>query len=276
VPVEPAPANGPTRTECDSLAAKQKQRADEILARTYIHDCCDQTLAACVREERRCRLAVRLAENVCRRVSRGQDDEGIELALSLRARMMESEQLDQASAIDLADLPAAGDADAPLTMVLYAGPRGVNCAQITPQVHEAVTEGALKGKAKLFLKPFPLRSNPHAKEAGVAFLAAQDLDRLWEFVLHSYSRFDDFTVESQPAWAEAVGLDRARFEQLLADPALAERLVASKMEGLENGVKSTPTFFIDGRFYHGDLDIEELVDTIEELHDRATGLTHEP
>jgi protein-disulfide isomerase len=66
------------------------------------------------------------------------------------------------------------------------------------------------------------------------------------------------------------------FEQLLADPALTERLIASKQEGLQNGVTSTPSFFVDRRAYEGELEIGEIVDTVLEIHDRRQGLTHEP
>jgi len=272
----PAAADTVTRTTCDALPAADRDRALALLGRTYIHDCCDRTLLDCLAPERRCRLAVRLAENACRRVAAGQDDAGIELALSLRARMAQAERIGDPAAFDLAGLPVAGDPDAPITIVLFAGPRGVNCARLTPQIHRAVTDGPLAGKARLYLKPFPLRSNPHSKEAGVAFLAAQELGKLFEFALHAYARFEDFDVSRQPVWAEEVGLDRARFEELLGDPALAERLVESKMAGLELGVESTPTFFLDGRLYQGELDIDELVDTALELYDRAQGLTHEP
>ncbi|MBW2276410.1 MAG: thioredoxin domain-containing protein, partial [Deltaproteobacteria bacterium] len=265
-----------TKTACDELPPVLNKRARNLFDKTYIHDCCDEPLLGCLAQEQRCRLAVRLAENVCRRLAAGQDDKRIELFLSLRARMAQSEKIGDPAAFDLEGIPAAGDADAPIAVVLFAGPRGVNCAQLTPKIHEAVTSGPLKGKAKLFLKPFPLRSNPGSKEAGVAFLAAQDLGKLWEFVLHAYERFGQFDLASQPDWAEAVGLDRQQFEQLVADPDLTQRLVESKMAGLELGVESTPTFFVDGRLYRGELEIEELVDTLQELYDRAQGLTHEP
>ncbi len=265
----------PTHTSCDELEPPLKARAHELLSSLYIHDCCDETLVECLHHEKRCLLAVRLAENVCRRVADGQDEESIRLAMSLRARMMQSEHLGMISEIDLTGMAVAGDLEAPVTLVEYAGPRGTNCAQITPLVHEAVTLGPLSGKVRLLLRPFPLRSNPHSKEAGVAFLAAQELGGLWPFVLHSYRNFDSFTPEGQVAWAEAVGLDGDKFAKLLEDEEIEERLVEGKMEGLDNGVDATPTFFIDGRLYLGEAEIHELVDVLEEVHERSQGLVYE-
>lgn len=266
----------PTSTACDELEAPLEARAHELLSTLYIHDCCDETLLECLHQQKRCLLAVRLAENVCRRVAGGQDEEAIRLAMSLRARMVQAERLGMVSEIDLTGMEVAGDPGAPVTLVEYAGPRGVNCAQITPLVHEAVTLGPLAGKVRLFLRPFPLRSNPNSKEAGMAFLAAQELGRLWPFVLHSYRHFDDFTVEGQVAWAEAAGLDGQQFSELLEDEEIAERLVEGKMEGLDNGVDATPTFFVDGLLYMGDAEIHELVDTLGEAFDRSQGLVYEP
>lgn len=273
---DPSAVAWPTRTSCDALVQSQRQRASVLLATLHAHDCCDETLALCLQHERRCLLAVRLAENVCRRVAQGQDEERIRLALSLRARMMMAAYLDEAADIDLSASPAAGDPEAPVTVVEYAGPRGTNCASLTPRIHAAVAAGPLEGKARLYLKPFPLRSNPHSREAGIAFMAAQELGGLWEFVLHSYARFEGFDTSLQPEWAEAVGLDRERFEQLLEEERIVQRLVESKMEGLDNGVDSTPTFFIDGRRYLGELETEELVDTLEEAYERSQGLVYEP
>ena len=275
-PAVPGDAAALTGTACDELKGADRARATDLLASLYIHDCCDEPLDRCLLQEPRCRLAVRLAENVCRRVASGQDDERIRKALSMRARMAAAEQTGQRAAIDLAGAPAAGDADAPIEVVVYADPRGPHCARMVPLIHASVTTGALAGKARLYLKPFPLRSNPYSKEAGLAFLAAQELGDLWGFVLYSYARFDLFTVEAMPEWAAAAGLDRTRFEQLIADPDLTARLVASKQEGADNGVASTPWFFFDGRFYEGELEIDEIVDTVLEIHDRRQGPTHAP
>ena len=274
--VELAGQQGLTQTVCHSLHGAPRKRAAALLETSYVYDCCDKTLTRCLQQRPRCRLAVRLANNICRRVSEGQNDDRIKLALSLRARMMQSEYTDERADIDLAEVPMVGKADAPITVVEYAGPRGEHCARLTPRIHRAIVEGRLVGKVKLYLKPFALRSNPHSKEAGVAFLAAQELGGFWDFVLYSYARFGSFTVSGLTDWADAIGLDRTRFEQLTKDPALVRRLVAIKKEGLGNGVTSTPTFFVNGRMYQGELAIEELLDVLEEAHDRSRGLTHEP
>ncbi|MEE1798427.1 DsbA family protein [Streptomyces sp. NPDC101062] len=47
-------------------------------------------------------------------------------------------------------------------------------------------------------------------------------------------------------FAEQLGLDMAKFNAALNDPATAERVRADQRDGLGLGVQGTPTFFIDG------------------------------
>jgi protein-disulfide isomerase len=57
----------------------------------------------------------------------------------------------------------------------------------------------------------------------------------------------------------------------MADPATRETLVASKKEGLANGVEETPTLFINGRRWVGDLEAVEILDAVAEEAARVRG-----
>lgn len=65
-------------------------------------------------------------------------------------------------------------------------------------------------------------------------------------------------------------MDKERFSQLLRDSSVRRELVASKKEGVRNRVNATPTLFINGRKYSGDLDYEMLVDVLEEEAERVS------
>jgi len=56
--------------------------------------------------------------------------------------------------------------------------------------------------------------------------------------------------------AGAVGLDIQRLQQHLNEPATAARVVEHRDEGLANGVRTTPTFFINGQKYQGEPTVE--------------------
>jgi protein-disulfide isomerase len=93
----------------------------------------------------------------------------------------------------------------------------------------------------------------------------------WPFMLEAYGHFDEFTPARQPEWAAAAGLDREVFSALLADPATREAVVAAKKEGLVNGVEETPTVFLNGRRWVGELELPELTSAIREEAARVKG-----
>ena len=102
-------------------------------------------------------------------------------------------------------------------------------------------------------------------------MAAERQGKLWPFLLKLYANFDSFAPGKLAGWASAAGLDRVAFEKALKDKSNRKALVSCKKEGLRNGVKATPTLFIDGRRYYGDLDHDTLLDVLDEAVDRQRG-----
>ncbi len=255
---------------CHALAGRERARAEALLASEHLYECCDGTVAACLAAQPTCRLAPRLAENICRRVAAGQDDARIRRSLSRRARSMVGGSA--AAETDLSSAPCVGEPSAPVTVVVYACARCPYCRRLVPALYDEVASGSLQGQVRLFLRTFPIRGHAGSTEAGLAFVAAHRLGRFWPFLLYAYRHFDQFSATVQPEWAVASGIDRDAFTALLADPGTREELVASKKEGLANGVEETPTLFINGRRWVGDLDLAELVDALAEEAERRRGL----
>ncbi len=250
---------------CQQLEAEQKKLAQKILASQHAYDCCDQSLDRCLQAKPICALAYRLAENICRRVGEGQDEKTIARALSRRATSMMS--TGKKAVIDLTDVPFVGEAQAPVVLVEYACARCPFCSKITPALHQAVTEGKLKGKVRFYFKTFPIRSHPFSKEGGFAFLSAAEMGGFWDYLLYVYGHFDMFCVKKLPLWAQQLGLDQQEFSDRMKSPGIRERLVACKKEGIVNRVDATPTFFLNGRKFLGDLTLAEMIDVLEEEHD---------
>ena len=264
-----AQAQTPT---CDGLGTEQKALAGQLLAEIHPYDCCDATIAECLQQEPACVLARRLAENICRRVVAKEDRATITRGIQRRARSMMPTST--TATISLEGSPAIGSPESPVTVVEYACARCPFCAKLTPQLHQAIVDGPLAGKVELHFKVFPIRNHEYSKETGLGFVAAAELGRFWEFVLLSYERFEEFSPAKQAEWAAAAGMDPAAFEKLVSAPATRERLVASKKEGIVNKVEATPTFFINGRKFVGDMDREEMIDVLEEEYDRVTGVRY--
>jgi protein-disulfide isomerase len=149
------------------------------------------------------------------------------------------------------------------------------CAKLIPAIKRQVAEGALKGKAKLYVKLFPIRTHAGSTEAGKAVLAAQELGKFWPYLDKLYAHFDDFDAAKLPDYAVEAGLDRAAFLAQFNDAAITSRLTDSKKEGLRNKVEATPTIFLNGYRYTGDLSSVIVQDLVEEEHDRLSARTTE-
>jgi protein-disulfide isomerase len=257
---------------CDEVPEDRKAFAAELLASHRPYDCCEDTIANCLEQEPTCALAFRLSENICRRVAGGQSRDRIVAALARRAQSVLGGG--RKARINLLGLSVAGDARAPITLVEYACPRCPFCATITPEIHDAVVNGRLEGKAKLFFKTFPLRGHRGSKESGLAFVAAEKLGHFWEFVLYFYRHYELFSVLGLADWADNVGMDRRAFSQAMSDPENRRWLVEMKKEGIVNDVEATPTFFVNERKYLAELTAEEVIDVLEEEHDRIMGVRY--
>jgi protein-disulfide isomerase len=173
--------------------------------------------------------------------------------------------------MDLSQEPVAGDPKAKVKLVAVTCPRCPYCAVLIRGLYQEVTRGSLKGKVRMQSRLFPLRSHPGSTEASMAVMAAKEFGKFWPYLIHLYKNFDRFDPKKLPECAATQGMERQRFERLLRDKKLRAQLVASKKEGVRNAIDATPTLFINGRRYQGELDLRSVVDVLEEEHDRVTG-----
>lgn len=260
-------------TTCDALASDKKQLALELIQNEHPYACCDGTIADCLAKRPRCILARRLADDICRRAGAGQNRATIERALAKRAESMS--RSGTPAPIDLQKSTAVGETDSKVVIVAYLCGRCPFCAKFLPMIKRQVTEGALKGKAKLFVKVFPIKTHAHSTEAGKAMVASEALGKFWPFLDKLYASFDAFDVAKLPDYAVEAGMDRAAFLTQFNDAAITTRLTDSKKEGLRNKVDATPTIFLNGFKYSGDLSAVTVQDIVEEEHDRLSGRTTE-
>jgi protein-disulfide isomerase len=112
---------------------------------------------------------------------------------------------------------------------------------------------------EVVFRHFPLRSiHPHAQQASETAEAAARQDRFWE--MHDLLFRNQLHLEPADLrrFAERLGLDVARFDTDLVDPAIKARIERDVETGDQSGVEGTPTLFIDGRQYQGSRDAEGL------------------
>jgi protein-disulfide isomerase len=254
--------------DCASLPGESKAAARKMLGELHPYDGCDETFEKCLARKAPHPIVVRVASDVCRQVKAGMPKRDIERALAKRAQS--ALPMGKLATFVHEDSARAGDAGAPVVVTVYACARCPFCKVMVPALHEAVTNGPLKGKARLYFRPFPLKDHAGSMEGGLAMASAGRLGAMWPYILHLYKSYDAFCPKLLPEWAAALGLDRAAFEKHYADSTTRDALVASKQEGIRNKVTATPTIFINGRKYVYDLNIDAVVDVLLEESERTT------
>ena len=106
---------------------------------------------------------------------------------------------------------------------------------------------------------FPLREiHPHAQAAAEAAEAAAQQGRFWEMHDLLFRNQRLLAAADLRRYAEPLGLDLARFESDVADPAIRTRIERDLDSGVQSGVDGTPSLFIDGHRYAGPRDADSL------------------
>ena len=141
------------------------------------------------------------------------------------------------------------EADTGVVLVEFADFQCPSCAAFHPYLEQLHTEFA--GEVTFAFRHFPLPQHAHAIDAAVAAEAAarQGL----------FAEMHDALFSTQAQWAELAdasgffrqlagetGLDLERYDTDITDAELLRTVEADADAGIEAGVRSTPSFFLDG------------------------------
>ena len=149
-----------------------------------------------------------------------------------------------------------GDANAPVTIVEYASMTCSHCAAFHHEVYPTLKKNYIDtGKVKFILREFPL--DPLAT---AAFMLARELgDKRDAAVDLLFSQQKNWAFVEKPLDGlgnvlKQTGLSQDKFETILKDQSLFEKVNKVRDRAAEKfGVNSTPTFFINGYKYTGEI-----------------------
>ncbi len=101
---------------------------------------------------------------------------------------------------------------------------------------------------KLVFKNFPLeRIHKSARAASIAALAANQQGKFWEFHSELFKNYNKLSDEKIDEIAQTLELDMAQFKQDRENPALTAMVQRDLKDGVDAGVRGTPTIFVNGR-----------------------------
>ncbi|WP_449408931.1 DsbA family protein [Microbacterium maritypicum] len=141
--------------------------------------------------------------------------------------------------------------DGAVTVVEFLDFECEACGAFYPIVEDLRTRFA--GDITYVVRYFPLPGHINSTQAALAAEAAAQQDRfedMYHRLFETQAQWGENSVETPEVFrgfAEDLGLDLAAYDAAIADPATLERVQADKSDGEKLGVRSTPSFFIDGQ-----------------------------
>jgi len=126
------------------------------------------------------------------------------------------------------------------------------------------------GRLRWRYRDFPLQQHSFSRVAAHSAACADEQGKYWEQHRRIYEGQQDWAESRDAApmfrrYAEASGLDLARYDACMQAAKYAGRIQASYDEGVRVGVSGTPTLLVGGRLYQGRLDSDAIARLVDSL-----------
>lgn len=161
-----------------------------------------------------------------------------------------------------------GPLHAPVTVLEYGDFECPNCKQAAPAVKLLLERFA--ERVRFVYRHFPLEEvHPHAVRAAEAAECAGGQQKFWPMHDLLFDNQAHLKLQHLHHYAERLDLDVARFTAEMDDEIYLQRVREHTAGGRESGVRSTPTFFVNGVIHDVSYGLHGLFDAVESvLHRR--------
>ncbi len=155
-----------------------------------------------------------------------------------------------------------GPAKAPVTLVEYGDFECPYCGQ-AHTILQAIEE-QMDDQLRLVFRHFPLTNmHPHAEHAAEAAEAAGAQGRFWEMHDLLFENQDALDDRDLVNYAAELGLDARRVASDIVSGAHENRIRQDLISGARSEVNGTPSFFINGTRYDGELDVDSMLEALQ-------------
>ena len=165
--------------------------------------------------------------------------------------------------IVLEGYPSKGDPAAKVTLVEFADYQCPHCKQAGKLTKQLLADYG--DQLRLVFRDFPINPSGVSRKVAEAAVCADRQGQYWPFHELAFERQSYLKSISVEMLADEAGLDRDAFDRCLASGEPQQQVARSAAEARELGVKSTPSFFVNGRplpHSHGDTlaELKALID----------------
>ena len=154
-----------------------------------------------------------------------------------------------------------GNYDAPVTLVVFNDFTCPYCQQYAATLEELIKQRS--DQVRVVWKHFPL--NQQYLLADIASECADEQGKFWEYAARLYHHSEEFTHDFYIQSAQALNLDKVKFEQCLSSDKYDAKIKADYYEGLMKGVIGAPATFINGNYQPGALPLAQLLKAVDQL-----------
>lgn len=166
--------------------------------------------------------------------------------------------------VNIKDAPFKGKADAKVTIVEYSDFQCPFCSKASVTIGEL--EKKYGNKIKVAYKNYPLPFHSQARLAAEAALCANEQNSKLFWKMHDAMFADQSKLDKENliATAKKIGAKEADFKSCLEATKHKAVIDSDMAEGQKLGIKSTPTFFINGKLVSGAQPIDVFSEVIDE------------
>lgn len=167
--------------------------------------------------------------------------------------------------VEIGDAPLLGKKDAKVKIVAFSDFQCPYCSRGATTMHDIVKKYG--NKVQVAFKHYPLPFHQQADEASEMSMCVNKIggaDKFWKFHDIAFKNQNTLDNDSLVKYAKEAGVDEKKAKECL-DGGEFKSFVQKDMEyGNKIGVRSTPTFFVNGQMVAGALPIEQFSEMIDE------------
>ena len=247
--------------DLSDLTAVQKRAVLKLLREEDCSCQCGMKTAECIMKDSNCSYSRKLASIAIQGVKDGKTLAEISKLMDASPKAHRPKTLEDPVPIDVAGAPVKGPQDARITLVEFSDFECPYCSAAVVEVDRIMA--AYPKDIKLIYKQFPLSTHPHAQMAAEASLAARDQGKFWEMYGVLFKNFRRLSRENILGFAKEIGLDMDKFRADLDSGKYQGVIEKDLKDGDTAGVYGTPSFYINGKQYNGEVSLASLKPILE-------------
>lgn len=145
--------------------------------------------------------------------------------------------------------PAMGAVTPLVTIVEFSDFQCPFCSRLADTLHDVARE--YRDEVKLVFKQLPLPMHPNAEPAARAALAAHQQGKFWEVHDALFANQKALGDAQLATYASATGIDMDRWRKDFQSDAIKAHVADDKALATALQIRSTPTFYVNGKFFKG-------------------------